>query len=227
MDLGIPHHLALSLNYVIVHACTVGQLRMTLQSHELQPARLLHPWNSLGKNTRVGCHFFLQGIFLTQGSKLHLWYLMHWPADSLPLSHLGSPYVMTLLFLILYLTAYYFYLNLSVSSLCKWLPFLNERVIVTQLCPTIYDPMGLLSARFLCPWNSPGKNTGVGCHFLLQGCFPKWFDNSKLPWNLKKRASSQDRQVSISRAPVRTPCFLNFTLCGCDVEQNDEKLFTN
>ena len=26
-------------------------------------------------------------------------------------------------------------------------------------------------ARFLCPWNSPGKNTGVGCHFLLQGIF--------------------------------------------------------
>ena len=22
--------------------------------------------------------------------------------------------------------------------------------------------------RLLCPWNSPGKNTGVGCHFLLQ-----------------------------------------------------------
>ena len=25
--------------------------------------------------------------------------------------------------------------------------------------------------RLLCPWNSPGKNTGVGCHFLLQGIF--------------------------------------------------------
>ena len=25
--------------------------------------------------------------------------------------------------------------------------------------------------RFLCPWNSPHKNTGVGCHFLLQGTF--------------------------------------------------------
>ena len=24
----------------------------------------------------------------------------------------------------------------------------------------------------LCPWDSPGKNTGVGCHFLLQGIFP-------------------------------------------------------
>ena len=24
-------------------------------------------------------------------------------------------------------------------------------------------------ARLLCPWNSPGKNTGVGCHSLLGG----------------------------------------------------------
>ena len=35
--------------------------------HGLQPARLLCPWDSLGNNTGVGCHFFLQGIFLTQG----------------------------------------------------------------------------------------------------------------------------------------------------------------
>ena len=28
---------------------------------------------------------------------------------------------------------------------------------------------GLKTARLLCPWNSPGKNTGVGCHSLLQG----------------------------------------------------------
>ena len=33
-----------------------------------QPARLLCPWDSSGKNTRVGCHALLQGIFLTQGS---------------------------------------------------------------------------------------------------------------------------------------------------------------
>ena len=30
---------------------------------------------------------------------------------------------------------------------------------------------GLHPARLLCPWNSPGKNTGVGCHFLLQEIF--------------------------------------------------------
>ena len=29
-----------------------------------------------------------------------------------------------------------------------------------------------LTTRLLCPWNSPGKNIGVGCHSLLQGIFP-------------------------------------------------------
>ena len=29
-------------------------------------------------------------------------------------------------------------------------------------------PHGLQPTRLLCPWDSPGKNTGVGCHFLLQ-----------------------------------------------------------
>ena len=33
------------------------------------------------------CHFLLQGIFLTQGSNLHL---LHWQVGSLPQSHLGS-----------------------------------------------------------------------------------------------------------------------------------------
>ena len=31
------------------------------------------------------------------------------------------------------------------------------------------DPSGLQPARLLCPWDSPGKNTGVGCYLLLQG----------------------------------------------------------
>jgi len=30
----------------------------------------------------------------------------------------------------------------------------------------------LWPARLLCPWDSPGKNTGMGGHFLLQGIFP-------------------------------------------------------
>ena len=39
----------------------------------------------------MGCHFLLQGIFLTQGSNPHL---LHWQAGSLPLSHQGSPHLM-------------------------------------------------------------------------------------------------------------------------------------
>ena len=34
------------------------------------------------------------------------------------------------------------------------------------------QPYGLELARLLCPWDSPGKNTGVGCHALFQGIFP-------------------------------------------------------
>ena len=41
----------------------------------------------------------------------------------------------------------------------------------TQSCLTLW-PYGLQPTRLLCSWDSPGKNTGVGCHFLLQGIFP-------------------------------------------------------
>ena len=40
----------------------------SLQPHGLQPASLLCWWDFLGKDTEVGFHFFLQGVFPTQGS---------------------------------------------------------------------------------------------------------------------------------------------------------------
>ena len=53
-----------------------------------------------------------------------------------------------------------------------------RNVLVTQSCPTLCDLME--PARLLCPWNSPGKSTGVGCHFLLQGIFPTQGSNPGL-----------------------------------------------
>ena len=47
--------------------------------------------DSLGKNTGMGCHSFLPGIFLTQRLKLHLLHLLHWQAGSLPLVLPGNP----------------------------------------------------------------------------------------------------------------------------------------
>ena len=47
-------------------------------------------WDFPSKNTGVGCHFLLQGIFLTQGSNLCL---LIWQMDSLLQRHHGSPYL--------------------------------------------------------------------------------------------------------------------------------------
>ena len=44
-------------------------------------------------------------------------------------------------------------------------------VLVTQLCPALCNPLDCNPWGLLCPWNSPGKNTGVGCHSFLQGIF--------------------------------------------------------
>ena len=52
----------------------------------------------------------------------------------------------------------------------------NVVVLVTQTCPTLCDP-----AKLLCPWISPGKNTGAGCHFILQGIFMTQGLNPGLP----------------------------------------------
>ena len=48
----------------------------------------VHPWDFPGKSTGVGCHFLLQGIFLTQGLNSGL---LHCRQTFYPLSHQGSP----------------------------------------------------------------------------------------------------------------------------------------
>ena len=59
----------------------------TLQPYVLQPTRVLCLWGFPGKNTGLGCHSLLQWIF----SNLHL---LHWQADSFPLSHPRTPLCM-------------------------------------------------------------------------------------------------------------------------------------
>ena len=64
--------------------CVCSVMSDSLWPHGLQPARLLHPWDFLGKNMGVDCYFLLQGIFLTQGlnpglphCRQTLYYLSH------------------------------------------------------------------------------------------------------------------------------------------------------
>ena len=43
-----------------------------------------------------------------------------------------------------------------------------DACLVTSVVSNSLQPHGPWPARLLCPWDSPGKNTGVGCPFLLQ-----------------------------------------------------------
>ena len=59
-------------------------------------------------------------------------------------------------------------------------PVPSVLVLVTQSCSTFLQLYGLFPAKLLCPWNCPGKNTGVGSHSLLQGNLR---DSGRRPWS--------------------------------------------
>ena len=61
--------------------------------------------------------------------------------------------------------------------------------LVAQSCLTICDPW-TVSTRLPCPWDFPDKNTGVGCHFLLQEGFPTQGSNPCLLCLLHWQAGS-------------------------------------
>ena len=66
--------------------------------------------------------------------------------------------------------------------------------LVAKSCLTLLRPCGQEPARLLCPWDFPGKNTEVGCHFLLKGMFLTQKLNPSLlhwlPWWLSGKESA-------------------------------------
>ena len=62
-------------------------------------------------------------------------------------------------------------------------PFPPPRLLLRscQVASNALQPCGPQPTRLLCPWALPGKNTGAGCHFLLQGIFPTRGWNPRLP----------------------------------------------
>ena len=77
------YQLNVILFYYISHyyQCLLSHIQLFVT---LWLTRLLCPWNFPGKNTEVGCHFLLQGIFLTQGLNLCLLCLLHWLVNHTP-----------------------------------------------------------------------------------------------------------------------------------------------
>ena len=65
---------------VCTHMCILSHVQFFV-IHGLQLTKLLCPWDFPGKNTGVGCHLLLQGIFPTQGLNSHLLCFLHWQVD--------------------------------------------------------------------------------------------------------------------------------------------------
>ena len=59
--------------------------------------------------------------------------------------------------------------------------YLKVKMLVTQSCLTLCDPMDCSRLGSCVHWDSPGKNTDLGCHFILQGNFPTPGSNLDLP----------------------------------------------
>ena len=79
-----------------------------------------------------------------------------------------------------------------------------------QSCPTLCDPIDSSPPGSPRPWDSPGKNTGVGCHFLLQGLeqrlanvFCKGQD-SKIPQPVSHMTSTATTQLCPYNAKAAT-----------------------
>ena len=53
-------------------------------------------------------------------------------------------------------------------------------VSITQLCPTFFDPTDCGPPGSSVHGDYPGNNTGMGCHFFLQGIFPTQGSNPHL-----------------------------------------------
>ena len=82
------------IKWPCVCVCVCFQSCLTFcNPKDYSPTRLLCPRNFPDKNTGVGCHFLLQGFFLTQGWNPHLLNPLHWQVDSLPLNHQGNPLI--------------------------------------------------------------------------------------------------------------------------------------
>ena len=76
------------------HLCTLGRFSCAWLCETLW---LFCPWDFPGRNTRVGYHALLQGIFPTQGSNPCLLHLLHCQTGSLPLAISGKPFLGTVI----------------------------------------------------------------------------------------------------------------------------------
>ena len=120
----------------------------------MQPTRLLRPWDFPGKSTGVGCHCLLQCMKMKGESEVaQLCLTLSDPMDcSLPGSSIHGIFQARILEWVAIAFS-------PISSCC---------CCVASVVSDSARPRRRQPNRLPHPWDSPGKNTGAGCHFLLQ-----------------------------------------------------------
>ena len=116
----------------------------SVQPHRRQPTRLPRPWDSLGKNIGVGCHFLLQCRKVKSESEV----AQSCPtlSDHMDCSLPGSS------------------IHMGFARQEYW----SEVPLPSLSWSSSVRPQRWQPTRLPCSWDSLGKNIGVGCHFLLQ-----------------------------------------------------------
>ena len=100
-------------------------------------------------------------------------------------------------------------LTSQVLTIIVVIKYVEQCAVLCSVASVVWDsvqPYGLQPARLLCPWDSPGKNPGAGCHALLQGIFLTQGSNPHL-----SSSTCISRQVTIT---TRATCCLTSMLSG-------------
>ena len=113
-------------------------------------------------------------------------------------------------------------------------------VLVTRSCPTLCDPMNCNLPGSSVPWDSPGKNAGVGCYALLQGIFPTQglipglqhcryilyhLSHQGSPRILKWVGYTSSRGFSQPRNRTRVSCITGRFFTSWDTREDQTKLY--
>ena len=147
----------------------------SVRPHRQQPTRLHHPWDSPDRNTGVGCHFLLQCMKVKSESEVaQLCPTLSNPMDC---SLLGFSIHGIFQVRVLEWVAIAFSVIVNEATDKELISNIYEHFIQfaaaaataksLQSCLTFCDLIDGSPPGSPCPWDSPGKNTGVGCHFLL------------------------------------------------------------
>ena len=167
--------------------------------------RLLWPWDSPGKNTGVGCHGLLQGIFQFR-DQTHVTYVSCIDRGSLPLANLGSPFLPIMCGF-----------NYQPSQMIKT----SERGLLAEITSEI--PGITEDSCYCCCW-LVSRNIGVGCHFLLQSIFPtQGLNLCLLHWQVDSLALSHLGSPDVVSFKSLYICFI-LTVSGFSCSRQDLSL---